>query len=125
MTQIPEKTPEERLREKLEAFPPEFQQLVLAHKAAPSPETLSQVIFGVMQYHGGEMFAAKFAEKGDGVLLVEDLGFDSLTLVEISFHAEEFLGYVIQLENFANIKTLGDLQGFLRAKLFPDANPVG
>ncbi len=121
MTQIPEKTSEERLREKLEAFPVEFQNLVLAHKAAPSPATLSEIVLGVIQHHSGDVFTAKFAEKGDALLLVEDLGFDSLTLVEISFHAEEFLGYIIQIEDFAHIKTLGDLQGFLRKKLFPEA----
>lgn len=124
MTKIPEKTPEERLREKLEAFPPEFQNLVLAHKAKPSPATLAEIVLGVIRHHGGDVFTTKFAEKGDALLLVEDLEFDSLTLVEISFHAEEFLGYIIQIEDFAQIKTLGDLQGFLRKKLFPESVPT-
>jgi acyl carrier protein len=124
MTQIPEKTPEERLREKLEAFPEDFQQLVMAHQSAPTPATLARIVTGVMQHHGGDVFISKFEEKADGVLLVEDLGFDSLTLVEISFHAEEFLGYIIQIEDFAQIKTLGDLQGFLRKKIFSESVPA-
>ena len=121
MTQLPEKTAEERLRQKLEAFPADFQELVLAHRAHPSPESLAQIVSGVMAFHGGDTYTQKFAEKGNDALLVEDLGFDSLTLVEISFHAEEFVGIIIQVEDFAAIKTLGDLQGFLRGKLFPDA----
>lgn len=124
MTQLPEKTPEERLREKLEAFPPEFQQLVLDHHKTPTPDSLAQIVLGVMAYHGGENFTHLYAEKRDAVLLVEELGFDSLTLVEISFHAEEFVGFVIQIEDFAAIKTLGDLQAFLRTKIFPESAPA-
>lgn len=119
MSQIFDKTPEERLREKLEAFPEEFRQLVLDYQREKSPEALERIVQGVMSYHGGENFAAKLAEKGGDVLIVEDLGFDSLTLVEISFQAEEFVGFIIQIEDFANIKTLADLQGFLRRKIFP------
>ncbi len=121
MSEIFEKTPEQRLREKLEAFPPEFQRRVLDYKAKPTPADLEAIVLGVMAYHGGETFAAKHAEKGGAVLLVEDLGFDSLTLVDISFQAEEFVGFVIQIPDFAGIKTLDDLQGFLRRKIFPAA----
>jgi acyl carrier protein len=119
MSEIFEKTPEQRLREKLEAFPPAFQQLVLDYKARPTPEGLAQIVTGVMAYHGGETFVAKHAEKGGAVLIVEDLGFDSLTLVEISFQAEEFVDFIIQIQDFANIKTLDNLQTFLRKKIFP------
>lgn len=119
MSEIFEKTPAQRLQEKLEAFPPEFQQRVHAYKAQPTPEDLAQIVLGVISYHGGENFTAKHAEKGGAVLLVEDLGFDSLTLVEISFQAEEFVGFIIQVQDFADIKTLDDLQGFLRGKIFP------
>jgi acyl carrier protein len=121
MSEIFEKTPEQRLREKLEAFPPEFQQRVLDYKGRPTPEGLALIVHGVMAYHGGETFVTKYAEKGGAVLIVEDLGFDSLTLVEISFQAEEFVDFVIQIPDFADIKTLDDLQAFLRRKIFPAA----
>ena len=125
MSEIFEKTPEQRLREKLEAFPPEFQELVLAYQTTPTPAALEQIVLGVIAYHGGENFVTKRAEKGDAVLLVEDLGFDSLALVEISFQAEEFVGFIIQIQDFADIKTLADLQAFLRKKLFPAAATAG
>jgi acyl carrier protein len=125
MTQTHEKTPEERLREKLAAFDPDFQQTVINYQKASTPDGLAQIVLGVLAHHAGDTLAEKQAEKGDGVLLIEDLGFDSLALVEISFQAEEFVGIVIQIEDFAGIKTLGDLQGFLRAKAFPAAGAAG
>ncbi|HVS51207.1 MAG TPA: acyl carrier protein [Opitutaceae bacterium] len=121
MTAAPEKTPEEKLREKLEPFPPEFQELIWDYRRTRTAATLEKIVRGMLEYHGGDVFRTKYAEKQDGVLLVEDLGFDSLALVEISFQAEEFVGIVIQLEDFPKIKTLGDLQAFLREKSFPAA----
>ncbi len=121
MSEIFDKTPEQRLREKLEAFPPDFQERVLHYKTKPTPEDLAAIVQGVIAYHGGETFTTKFAEKGGAVLIVEDLGFDSLTLVDISFQAEEFVDFVIQIPDFADIKTLDDLQAFLRRKIFPAA----
>ena len=116
-----EKIPEEKLREKLEPFPPEFQELVWTYRRAPSPEVLAKIVNGIMDYHGGEVFREQHAQKQDAVRLVVDLAFDSLTLVDLSFQAEEFIGVVIQLEDFPKIKTLGELQAFLRAKAFPAA----
>jgi acyl carrier protein len=124
MTSPSEKTPEDRLREKLAAFDAGFQADVLEYQKVPKPETLARIVRGVIAHHAGaDALAAKTAEKGEGVLLIEDLGFDSLALVDLSFQAEEFVGIVIQIEDFAAIKTLGDLQAFLRRKAFP-AGPV-
>jgi len=121
MTAPAEKSPEERLREKLEPYPAEVQALVWDYRKAPAPELLERITLGMLDYHGGEPFRAKFAEKGDQVLLVEDVGFDSLALVEISFHAEEFTGLIIMPQDFMQVKTVRDLQAFLRARAFPAA----
>jgi acyl carrier protein len=125
MTSQPDQPQEDKLREKLEPFPPEFQAQVLAYRRAPSPNGLEAIVRGILDYHGGEIFREQHALKQDGVRLVEDLGFDSLALVDLSFQAEEFIGVVIQLEDFPKIKTLGELQAFLRAKAFPAAGAAG
>ena len=63
MSEIFEKTPEQRLREKLEAFPPEFQELVLAYRTTPTPEALEQIVLGVesLSYSLGDRDARKAA----------------------------------------------------------------
>jgi acyl carrier protein len=116
MSAEPDKKQEEKLQERLEAFPPEFRELVLSYRRRPAPEVLDQIAYGILAFHGGEMFRKKYAEKRDEVRLIEDLGFDSLSLVDISFQAEEFLGIIIQLEDFPQIRTLRELQAFLRGK---------
>lgn len=120
MTTQPYKLPEEKLREKLEAFPPGFREHVWTYRRAPAPEGLEAIARGLLAYHAGAAFQTKYAEKKDDLRLVEDLGFDSLALVDLSFQAEEFVGIVIQMEDLPKIKTLRDLLGLLRSKAFPN-----
>jgi hypothetical protein len=51
MSEIPQKTPEERLLEKLAAFDEQFQQTVLAYKKAPTPAALAAIVQGVIAHH--------------------------------------------------------------------------
>lgn len=124
MNKPSEKLTEEKLREVLEPFPPEFQTEVLRYQAQPNPESLDRIAHGLLQFHVGEDFTTLHEEKGDDVQLIDDLGIDSLTLVEISFHAEDFIGYAIQIEDFEDIHTLADLQAFLRHELFGGDTPA-
>jgi len=124
MINEPLRLTEEKLREKLEPFPQEFQEIVLAYRRAPSPELLGKIVTGILEYNGGDLFREQRAQKGGAVRLVEDVNLDSLSLVELSFQAEEFLGVIIKLEDFPKIRTLDELQGFLRAKAFPPAAPT-
>jgi acyl carrier protein len=121
MNETPEKLSEEKLREKLEAFPADFQEAVLRYHATPNADILDQIVHGLLHYHVGEDFEELHGQKGGDVLLVEDLQIDSLTLVEISFQAEDFVGYAIQIEDFEQIHSLADLQTFLRQEVFPDS----
>jgi hypothetical protein len=113
-----------KLREKLRDFPEEFQQAVLGFKGNPTPAALDVIVIGLLRYHTGETFTSMYEEKGGAVLLAEDLGLDSLALIEVSFQAEEFIGFVLQIQDFENLATLGDLQNFLRGRIFPSGQPA-
>lgn len=119
MNESSEKLPVEQLQEKLEPFAEEFRNDVLSYQTQATPELLERIVNGLLSYHTGEDFAHLKAQHGDAVRLVEDLELDSLALIEISFHAEEFVGLVIHIEDFADIKTLGDLLGYLKERIFP------
>jgi acyl carrier protein len=125
MKSVPKKNEQDKLRDKLEAFPVDFRELVWSYRRAPTPGGLEKIAVGLLAHHGGELFKAKYAAKDGEVRLVEDLGFDSLALVDISFQAEEFVGIIIQLEDFPQIRTLRELQAFLCAKAFPRQGMAG
>jgi len=111
-----EKNDAERLEEKLERFPQRFREAVHSFKAKPAADLVDEIAMGLIEYHQGEIFRKTYAEKGDSVLLVEDVGLDSLAFIDISFEAEDFVGVVLEIQEFPEVKTLGDLKAILRRK---------
>lgn len=51
--------------------------------------------------------------------LIEDLGFDSLSMSEIVFFFEDLLEMRIENEELLSLRTVGDLQAFIGRKLAP------
>lgn len=49
-------------------------------------------------------------------VLISDLGTDSLDLVEMAIDLQEEFDVIITQEEFAGIRTLGDLESLLRAR---------
>jgi acyl carrier protein len=49
--------------------------------------------------------------------LIEDLGFDSLTVAETIFFFEDLLGVSIQNHEIVSLRTVGDLETFVIRKL--------
>lgn len=51
----------------------------------------------------------------DDALLVEDLGTDSLTMVELAMAIEETTGITVEDEALPGLKTVGDVMAYLRS----------
>ena len=52
----------------------------------------------------------------DSALLVEDLGTDSLTLVELAMAIEEATGVTVEDEALPGLKTVGDVMAYLKSR---------
>ena len=52
----------------------------------------------------------------DSALLVEDLGTDSLTLVELAMAIEETTGVTMEDEALPGLKTVGDVMAYLKSR---------
>lgn len=52
----------------------------------------------------------------DSALLVEDLGTDSLTLVELAMAIEETTGVTVEDEALPGLKTVGDVMAYLKSR---------
>ncbi len=52
----------------------------------------------------------------DSALLVDDLGTDSLTLVELAMAIEEATGVTVEDEALPTLKTVGDVKAYLEAR---------
>jgi acyl carrier protein len=78
---------------------------------------LVAIIAGVVERYVERDLRAK-VQTGDASLrLREDLGLDSLTMMEIVMLAEEVLRISISNEELTHLRTLADVHGFFEAKL--------
>ncbi len=105
---------QKRIEETLVGFPPQVTAAYLDYAASGSQASLDVVVMGVLQFY--------LAQKPKGVLealpgstrLVEDLGCDSLTMMDTVFMVESLFDIKIDDNDLAKIATLDDLRGHLR-----------
>ncbi len=81
---------------------------------------LDRLVAGVIAYHrpagAAEANHEKPAELAGSARLVEDLGFDSLAMVEMSFLLDELLGLKLSDDEMRALRTLDDVRGVVRAR---------
>jgi acyl carrier protein len=77
---------------------------------------LPAIVVGVIERYVEPDLRAKLKEPDDDLRLREDLGIDSLTLIEIVMLAEEVLQISIN-EEPCRLRTLGDVRRFIECKL--------
>ena len=80
-------------------------------------DDLTTVIVGVVERYVERELRAKLKTRDDGLRLVEDLGIDSLTMMEIVLLAEDALKISVSNEELCQLKTLGDVRQFIAAKV--------
>jgi acyl carrier protein len=82
-------------------------------------DDLRTVLFGVLERFVERDLRPKLSAGDDTLRLREDLGIDSLTMMEIVMMAEEVLPIAVSNEELTELRTLGDVHAFLLAKAAP------
>ena len=106
----------ERLRESLKRCSPATFEAACEFRRTRHPEFLSPVIIGVIERYVERELRPKLQSNSDGLRLVEDLGIDSLTMIEIVVLAEDVIGISINSEELTQLRTLGDVRKFVAEK---------
>ena len=81
------------------------------------PGRLPAIVVGVIERYVEPDLRAKLKDPNPGLRLAEDLAIDSLTLMEIVLLAEEVLQITIATEELRQLRTLGEVQRFVAAKV--------
>jgi 3-hydroxyacyl-[acyl-carrier-protein] dehydratase len=105
------------LREALKRCSPETYYAACKFRKTGEREHLHTVILGVIERFVERELRPKLAGSSEVLRLREDLGLDSLTMMEIVMLAEEVLPISISNEELTRLRTLSDVQHFFDAKL--------
>ena len=82
-----------------------------------SAEHLPTIVHGVIERFVERDLRGKLRDPADELRLAEDLGLDSLSMMEIVILAEDVLRITIDNEELRGLRTLGDVSRFVECKL--------
>lgn len=105
------------LREALKRCSPATYYAACKFKKSGHAEDLNAVVLGIVERFIERELRAKLSDGSDALRLREDLGLDSLTMMEIVMIAEDVLPISVSNEELTKLRTLGDVQAFVLAKV--------
>ena len=109
----------EALKETMRRCPPESVEAAIAYHQSKDARHVPAIVLGIIERFLEPEFRPKIREGDESLRLMEDLGIDSLVMVEIIIMIEETLGFSINNEEIKDVRTLGDLKKYIDAKLKP------
>ena len=123
MTALSEKELAE-IKQELRRCSPETLAAALRFREHGDVTAVSQVIYGLIELYSPATAKLPLKDATDETRLVEDLGLDSLSLLEMVFAIEGVLKIKIDNEEIKEVLTIGKLNQFLRDRLANDAPPA-
>lgn len=107
---------EAQLRESLRRCSEQTIQAALEYRRTKSPRHTLTVVVGIIERYVDPELRPKLTEAGESLRLIEDLGLDSLTMMEIVMLVEEVMGLTITNDELRSLATVGDIRAFIDRK---------
>jgi len=108
---------EELLKETLKRCSRETLDAALEYRKTGDVDLVPTIVLGIIERFLDPDVADKMRSGDKAVRFMEDLGLDSLTMIEAIMMVEESLGVSIKNEELISLRTVGDLEGFIRDKI--------
>src|SRR3954471_19978205 len=108
---------EAALREALKRCSPSTFEAASQFRKTGNPEHLPAVVIGVIERFVEPDLRMKLKDADDDLRLIEDLGIDSLTMMEIVILVEDVLQMSINNDELRNLRTVGDVKTFIDCKI--------
>jgi acyl carrier protein len=108
---------EAALREALKRCSPSTFEAAVQFRKTANPEHVPAVVIGVIERFVEPDLRMKLKDADDDLRLIEDLGIDSLTMMEIVILVEDVLTMSINNDELRNLRTVGDVKTFIDCKI--------
>ncbi|MEO7701936.1 MAG: phosphopantetheine-binding protein [Opitutus sp.] len=89
----------------------------MQYRKTGNPEHVPAVVIGVVERFVEPDLRVKLKDADDDLRLIEDLGIDSLTMMEIVILVEDVLQLSINNDELRNLRTVGDVKTFIDCKI--------
>ena len=114
----------EELRELLKRCPAGTLEAALAFRSEKDVSQIEKIVLGIIDRHLEPEQREILAKSDDSLRMYEDLGMDSLTMLEIVMMIEQTLKVSIDNEELRDLRTLGDVKAYLDAKAKGEKPPA-
>ncbi len=108
---------EGQLRESLRRCSPETIEGAIAYRRDGDAERVPAVVLGIIERFVEPEFRSRLKETWGEVRIVDDLGVDSLLMLEIVMLVEETLDVSIQNDELLELRTLDDVKTLIQCKI--------
>ena len=105
------------IKEELRRCTPETLAAAIRFREQGDTTAIPAVIYGLIELYQPATAKMPLKDANDDTRLAEDLGLDSLSLLEMVFSIEGVLKIHIENEELKEIRTIGKLNQFLHDKL--------
>ncbi len=112
-------TPEDEanLRDSLKRCSPETIEKAVEFRKTGNVELLGDVVIGIIARFAEPEKRDLLVNPPDSLVILDDLGLDSLTMVEIVLAVEDATGATIGEDEVQSLRTLGDIKAFIKNKV--------
>src|SRR5450432_4487140 len=108
---------EAALRESLKRCSPSTFEAAVQFRKTGNAEHVPAVVIGVIERFVEPDLRVKLKDADDDLRLIDDLGIDSLTMMEIVILVEDVLQMSINNDELRNLRTVGDVKTFIDCKI--------
>jgi len=108
---------DDHLREILRRCSPATYEAARKFRATDDVREIPTIILGVIERFTESGLRPKLRDAHDNLILTEDLGLDSLTLMEMVMIVEDVLSISIKNEELRTLRTIGDIKNFIAVKV--------
>jgi 3-hydroxyacyl-[acyl-carrier-protein] dehydratase len=115
---------QEDLKELLKRCPAGTYEAALAFRQDKDVDQIETIVMGVIDRHLEPEQREILSNSDDTLRMYEDLGMDSLTMLEIVMLVEQTLQVSIDNEELRDLRTVGDVKAYLSAKAKGEEPPT-
>lgn len=108
---------DDQLHEALKHCPPYTYEAARQFRQTGRPEHLRAIIIGVVERYVAPDLQDRLRGPNEELLLVEHLGLDSLTLMEIMLRLDDVFPFSFRDEELRQVRTLGDVRRLVERNL--------